>query len=168
MDFETHSADLPEIRRRPTQAQGPVSIGDVFRNYASQAGGEVSMDELLQRWPYPSDYAMEVLSRAQALGLLELSNRAAGLIVVLTQAGAGLLLPVGRSEGKPHSGLTASLDTAAVALEELRRVARLYYSVYGEEGLNVLTNQLHKVVAPEVGVEDALTDLAHKIKPIVG
>lgn len=126
------------------------------------------MDELLQRWPYPPGYAMEVLSRAQALGLLELSNRAAGLIVVLTQAGADLLLPVGRNEGEPRSGLPASLDTAAFGLEELRRVARLYHSVYGQEGLNVLTDQLHRVVAPEVGVEDALTDLAHKIKPIVG
>lgn len=126
------------------------------------------MDELLQHWPYPPAYTMEVLSRAQALGLLELSNRAAGLIVVLTQAGVDLLLPVEKSEGEPRSDLPASLDTAAVALEELRRVARLYHSVYGREGLNILADQLHRVVAPEVGVEDALTDMAHKIKPIFG
>lgn len=81
------------IRRRPTQEQGLLCLAEAFRAHCLHEGGELLMHELLEHWAFPPAYSMDVLNRAESKGLIKLVHRTVGLVIVLTRAGATILVP---------------------------------------------------------------------------
>lgn len=154
------------IRRRPTQEQGLLCLAEAFRAHDPNEGGELLMREFLDHWTFPAAYSMDVLSRAQSKGLVELASRTVGLVIVLTRIGAAILLPLENFFLQGAAPAPAALTDHA--LDELHRVAQLYDHVYGQEGLNVLAEQFCRIVAPRVGGPEAWTNVAVHVQKISG
>lgn len=157
-----------KIRRRPIQEEGLGCLGTAFRSLAPKAGGELLMRELLDHWDFPAAYVMEVLWRAEARGLVILSNQAVGLVIVLTALGAKLFLPAeNQHEPQMHQAAPDWIGPPE-PLDQLFHVATQYKEAHGEAGLKVMAEQLCTIVAPVLDGPQAWMELVEHIKNASG
>lgn len=167
LDMDVTEVRNLKIRRRPSQEEGLACLATAFGSLAPRTGGELLIRQVLDHWNYPAAHVMDVLYRAEACDLIMLSNRAVGLVITLTVAGAKLFLsPLGQHESR--TPVSPDWICQTDPLDQLFHVATQYMEVHGEAGLKVMAEQPCRIVAPALDGPQAWMELVEHIKKASG